>query len=351
MEEVQLNQTFMRGHCPKERMPERYNLRMLLPRSMFLCTKSGVENSQTARADLGEKQVFEDVKTRRQDSTIENVMRMDELTRFSDAMSKFRMKTFCFLFASFLPADHRKGQRNESEMKKNAEHHNLGRSTLPARNPEVGKCTNIKVEVTKPDSGQQEAMPSTLGHMEATVGSPHMADNSQSSWDAIGSGSQDQRMWDSTNPLTTSKVVVSQAMLFLLICPKLVFLMSSMQKSFSVGCLEEAIPLAILVQIWLADLRMKTGTVLDAIFGGAQPRTNDLKLREIMTSVSSLFQSEQQMKADLCDTSSINAALTTVILSVWWRERGMDTWRTGHSLQLDNCNMPEVAKEVRELDS
>merc|ERR1712061_700626 len=97
MEEVQLNQTFMRGHCPKERMPERYNLRMLLPRSMFLCTKSGVENSQTARADLGEKQVFEDVKTRRQDSTIENVMRMDELTRFSDAVNKF--KTFCFVFA------------------------------------------------------------------------------------------------------------------------------------------------------------------------------------------------------------------------------------------------------------
>merc|ERR1712061_891442 len=97
MEEVQLNQTFMRGHCPKERMPERYNLRMLLPRSMFLCTKSGTEDSlQTARVDLGEKQVFEDVKTRRQDSTIENVMRMDELTRFSDALDNFRRRTFCF---------------------------------------------------------------------------------------------------------------------------------------------------------------------------------------------------------------------------------------------------------------
>merc|ERR1712038_2035268 len=85
MGEVQLNQTFMRGHCPKERMPERYNLRMLLPRSMFLCTKSGTEDSlQTARAvRYQEKQVFEDVKTRQQDSTIENVMRMDELTRFS----------------------------------------------------------------------------------------------------------------------------------------------------------------------------------------------------------------------------------------------------------------------------
>ena len=199
-------------------------------------------------------------------------------------------------------------------------------------------------------------MPSTLGHMEATVGTPHMADNSQSSWDAIGSGSQDQRMWDSTNPLTTSKVVVSQAMLFLLICPKLVFLMSSMQKSFSVGCLEEVIPVTILVQIRLADLRMKTSTVLDAMFGGAQPRTNDSKLKRskigIKTSVSSLFQSEQPMKADLCDTISTNAVLTTVILNAWWRARGMDNWKkNGHSLQLDNYNMPEVAKEVKELDS
>merc|ERR1712061_298388 len=94
MEEVQLNQTFMRGHCPKERMPERYNLRMLLPR--FLCTKSGTEDSQTARADFGGKQVFEDVKTRRQDSSTENVMRMDAVNKF-----------MAIVFVNFLP-DQRK---------------------------------------------------------------------------------------------------------------------------------------------------------------------------------------------------------------------------------------------------
>merc|ERR1712228_786589 len=99
MEEVQLNQTFMRGHCPKERMPEMYNLRMLLPRF-----------SKTLQLHM----ILQDTPTRRQDPSIENVM--DELTRFSDKempdaanKSRRRKKTEetwfrrMIVFANFLP--------------------------------------------------------------------------------------------------------------------------------------------------------------------------------------------------------------------------------------------------------